>query len=214
MNAQRPPVLGVVGGIAAGKSTASRVLADWGAAVVDADRIARQVLKLPEVKERLRAEFGEDIADPDGSIRPAALGQAAFGSENGVQRMNRIMHPPILERMERKVAELRESADVPLIAVDAPLLIEKELDEKYCDAVLFVDAPRAERLRRVREERGWTEEEMERREKNQMDPAEKKNRADYMVQNRGSTRELRGALEDLWRQITGDTPHDEHDTTR
>ncbi|MEF8787937.1 MAG: dephospho-CoA kinase, partial [Planctomycetota bacterium] len=94
----------------------------------------------------------------------------------------------------------------PLIAVDAPLLLEKDLDRKYCDAVLCVDAPRDERIRRVRDERGWTDAELDRREENQMDPAEKKQRADYVVRNDGSTQALREALARVWQQLTGGPP--------
>lgn len=206
MNAPKPPVLGVVGGIAAGKTTAARILERWGAAVVDADRIARRVLELPEVQKKLQKEFGDNILGPDGSIRPSALGRLAFGQEGGVQRMNSIMHPPILERMERQVTDLRERAEVPLIAVDAPLLMEKKLDTRYCDAVLFVDAPRQDRLQRVRNERGWTKDELDRREQNQMDPAQKKQRADYVVRNDGPGGELKKALARVWQQLTGGPP--------
>ena len=201
-----PPVLGLVGGIAAGKSTAARIFGRWGARVVDADRLAHEVLELPEVRQELQDAFGDDILDENGGVNPDALARAAFRSDERVERMNRIVHPPILERMERAVADARERAEVPLIVVDAALLLEKELDEAYCDAVLFVDAPREEREQRVRESRGWNADELRRREQRQMDPAEKERRADYTVENDTTLDALAAGLARVWQDLTGGGP--------
>lgn len=194
------PVVGIVGGLASGKSTAARLMAERGARVVDADRIVHQVLRRPEVREEIRQEFGEEMLDEQGRVVPARLAREAFGRAGRVEALNAIVHPPVLEEIRQELQRLAGRAGVPLVALDAALLVETGLDRKLCTAVLFVEAPRE--LRRLRAAaRGIDEEQFTRREEAQAPLEQKRARADYTIQNAGSLDELAAELDRLWPEL-------------
>lgn len=199
------PVLGILGGVASGKSTVAGLLARRGAAVVDADAIAHQVLALRGIKDALREEFGERILDGSGEVSRQKLGAEAFSDPDRLERLNRLVHPVIIRRMRRRLQEL-ETQNVPLVAVDAALLVEKGLDRRFCDALLFVDADPETRAARAAEARGWSRQAMERRERAQMPPGEKRDRADYVVDNSGSLEELERSVDRVWKSLVGPAP--------
>ena len=196
-------VIGILGGIGAGKSSVARLMAERGAQVVDADRIAHEVLARPAVRRALREAFGEAVAGGDGRISPGRLAGLAFRSEEDTARLNAIVHPPILEEMRRKVKELTTGTGEGLVVLDAALLMETGLDEEMCDALLFVDAPEDVRRRRAAELRGLSEEQFRRREAAQTPLRAKADRADVIIVNTGTLDELRRQLEELWPTLAG-----------
>ena len=195
------PVLGILGGVASGKSTVANMLAERGAAVLDADETAHRVLELPRVKESLRAEFGDRILDDEGEVSREKLGAEVFDDRDRLERLNQVVHPVIISRMEEELQELQEQGDVPLIVLDAALLMEKGLDRRLCDALLFVDADFETRAARAREDRGWSAEEVRRREKAQIAPDEKERRADFVVDNSGSRKALQRSIDRVWDKV-------------
>ena len=190
------PVVGIVGGICSGKTTVARMLAERGYERIDADRIGHEVLERADIKRRLKDEFGQNVFRADGSIDHAELARRALREHASTERLNSIVHPPILERIERQIRR----ADGP-VALDAALLMEKGLHRHYCDVLIFVDAPREERLRRARQERSWDPEELERRENAQLPLERKKMESDYVVHNDGSKRELKHQINQLTGKI-------------
>lgn len=196
-----PPVVGIVGGLASGKSTVARLLARRGARVVDADRIGHQVLELAAVKEALRDAFGEGIFDAAGRVVHARLAEATFGRPGQVERLNEIVHPPIIEEIRAQVEECKKQEGVPLVVLDAALLMETNLDEELCEAALFVDASGPERLKRAAAQRGISADQFAGREQAQLPEEAKKRRADYVVRNTGSLEELERQLEGLWPEL-------------
>jgi dephospho-CoA kinase len=199
-------VIGILGGIAGGKSSVARILAEHGARVIDADRIAREVLARPPIREALREAFGESVLDADGLVSAQRLAETAFRSEEATARLNAIAHPPIIERMRRKLEELRQGGTEGLVVLDAALLIETGLDEEMCDALLFVDAPEDVRRERAAGDRGMSEEQFRRREAAQMPVRDKRERADVIIRNTGSLDDLRQQLEELWPELAGTSP--------
>jgi dephospho-CoA kinase len=191
-----PPIVGILGGICSGKTTVAKMLAERGFDLIDADRIGHEVLDRPEIKRRLREEFGREIFDADGRVERPKLARLVFGNCEATESLNSIVHPPILQEIDRRI----RSADGPVV-LDAALLVEKGLHEKCCDLLVFVHAPRQERLRRARQERNWDAPELQRREDKQISPTEKRRHADFVIDNGGTQTELERRIDQLTESI-------------
>jgi dephospho-CoA kinase len=145
----RKPLIGILGGIAAGKSTAAAEFAKLGCKVVDADRIAHDLLGKKRIKEEITAAFGPGIIDRAGRIDRAALAVEAFSSPEKYALLNGILHPPVLTRIERLIGRYNRLRPVKAIVLDVPLLAEKGLAER-CDRLVFVDCRPQLRLERAK----------------------------------------------------------------
>ena len=175
-----PVVIGILGGIAAGKSAVAELFAGHGLRHVDADAIARQVATEPAVVEAIGRSFGPAVLQ-DGQLDRAALGRVVFGDPTARQRLEAILHPPILARIQAALAAARQSGDSALL--DAPLLLETGLDA-LCDEIVFVAAAAPTRAARAAA-RGWPADELARREAAQRPLAAKQARATCTVHNDG-----------------------------
>ena len=178
------PTIGLVGGIGSGKSAVARQFASLGGAVIDSDAVAHEVLQSGEVKEILRGWMGEGIFRSDGAISRRAVAERVFKNPAETQRLNEIIHPRVAQHREKAMAEHLADPGVIGIIWDTPLLLEAGLN-RQCDAVVFVKAGREQRLERIIATRGWTGEELERREKLQIPLDKKAAIADYCVDNSG-----------------------------
>ncbi len=188
----RPVVIGLAGGIGAGKSEVARILADLGCVVTDSDAEARAALDRPDVRSRLVEWWGPGVVGPDGRVDRGAVAKVVFADPAQRAKLEAVVHPLVKEsRAEviRRAGEGRARA----VVIDAPLLFEAGVDAE-CDAVIFVDAPREVRLERVRATRGWDEAELARRESAQMPAEEKRRRSDEVLVNAGSEGGLRDAV--------------------
>lgn len=175
-------MVGLTGGIGAGKSTVTAVLADTGAVIVDADKIAREVVEpgTPGLA-MLVAEFGEQILGPGGALDRAALAALAFVDEERTAALNAITHPLIAER----TAELFGSAPEDAIVVhDMPLLVEGGMTPGY-HLVIVVDTPADIRLTRLVEQRGMPEADARARMARQATDEQRKAVADVLIDNSG-----------------------------
>lgn len=209
---KRPVVIGLVGGIASGKSYVAGVLADFGAAVIDADRIAHSVLTLPLVVRQLARTFGSQILDQDGSIARAKLAELVFGqdeiSTSRRKQLESIVHPLVHADTVRELHTLRQLhvEIAPTAAViDAPLLLEADW-EPLCDFIFFVDTSFATRLSRALE-RGWTQEEFERREAAQLPLEEKRKSATHVIDANGERKSVERQLKLIWDEISHAAQH-------
>lgn len=194
-------VIGLVGGIASGKSLVARQFVALGAGWLDADRAGHEVLELEEVRAALRQRWGDEVFGADGKLSRPAIGRRVFGadSERGDREfLEKMTHPRIGELLGRQAAEL-EAAGKQVLVLDAPLLIEAGWDE-FCDKTVFVDAPREVRLQRARE-RGWSEAEFDAREAAQQSLDVKRKRADEILDNSGSPEATREQVERIWRSL-------------
>src|SRR5438309_225727 len=147
--------VGLTGGIGAGKSTVAQRLVELGAALVDADQVAREVVRPGSVGlARLVEQFGAEILDADGALDRSGLGEIVFGDPEARQRLNAILHPLIGQRTAELMAQApRES----VIIHDVPLLVEGGMAPSF-PLVVIVHAPESERIRRLVDDRGMTEE--------------------------------------------------------
>jgi dephospho-CoA kinase len=197
-------VIGLVGGIASGKSLVARQLVDLGAGWLDADQAGHEVLELEEVKLAIRRRWGNEVFAADGRVSRPAIGRRVFGDGPEAvadrQFLERLTHPRIGEIMGRQAAAL-EQAEKEALVLDAPLLMEAGWDE-FCDKTLFVECPCEVRLQRARE-RGWSEAEFAAREAAQESLDVKRKRADVVLDNSGSPESTREQVERFWRSLIG-----------
>ena len=183
----KPPVIGLTGGIGAGKSTVGRILQNLGCVVSDSDRDAAAVLAMPDVREQLEDWWGKEIVAPDGTLDRRAIAARVFEDPRERGRLENLVHPLVHERRRARFAEA--PADTRAHVIDAPLLFEAGLDEE-CDAIIFVDAAREVRVQRVKMERGWDEAEIDRREAAQLPIEEKRSRATAVIANNAAADRL------------------------
>lgn len=182
--------VGLTGNVASGKTTVAERWRDAGVTVIAADRLGHEVLEQDaEAREALLAEFGQGILGAGGEIDRAALGDAAFSGSGRVSRLNAIVHPPLLERLDRELARAR-AAGAKLSVVDAALVFEFGLGE-VLDRLVLVTAPAHVREERLRLSRGMDAERFRRITETQMPDDEKAAACDYVIVNDGSIERLR-----------------------
>jgi dephospho-CoA kinase len=197
---KRCPVIGLVGGIGSGKSTVAAAFGRLGALVINADRIAHQVLNSSEVRARIAAEFGADVIAPDGGIDRAILAKKAFTTSDQVLRLNAIVHPAVIDQTKGIIETAHREGNCPAVALDAPLIIEAGLRD-LCDTLVFVEASDGLRAQRLQTGRGWDVKEIERREKFQESLIYKRQQADYTVDNNGSPEDAARQAAVIWEKI-------------
>lgn len=189
-----PPVIGLAGGIGSGKSAVAGVFESLGAAVIDSDRLNHQQLAEPEVVAQLRAWWGPRVCQGSGQVDRRVISAIVFEDPEALTALQDLVYPRIARRRDELLAQYRAESGVRAIVLDTPKLFEAGLD-RICDAVVFVDAPPAQRLERVVQCRGWSQAELARREK-LLDPLDKKRaKADYTVVNDSGIDELRPSIE-------------------
>jgi len=190
------PVIGLVGGIGAGKSLAAAALARRGGAVVDADRIGHAVLNRPEVVARLVGRWGPGVLRPDGTPDRRAIAAVVFADPAERAALEAAVFPGIGRLAREQIAAARADPAVRFVVLDAAVMMEAGW-HGVCDKVIYVDAPREVRLRRLAARSGWTADDLTAREAAQMSPAGKMARADAVVVNDGTPDELAARLDGL-----------------
>jgi dephospho-CoA kinase len=193
-------IIGLTGGIATGKSTVSAMLAELGAAVVDADQVAREVVLPGEPALRQVAEtFGQAVLNEDGTLNRKKLGEIVFADEMKRKALEAILHPAIRQVMNDRIDRLERENPGRLVVADIPLLYETGLDARYPE-VLVVYVPPDVQLERLMKRDGLTEAKARERLNAQLPIDEKKKRADWVIDNSGTLEETRRQVLDFWRK--------------
>lgn len=190
--------IGLTGGIATGKSTVARMLAEKGAVIIDADQVAREVVMpgsagLAEVVER----FGAKILHEDGSLNRAQLGRIVFHDKQAKADLEAILHPKIRAIMKSRMEQLEKEDPRRLVVADIPLLFELDLQQRY-DETMLVYVPQPIQKQRLMERDGLSPEEAEARIRSQMPIEEKKKIADIIIDNRGTIEETMQQIDQFW----------------
>ncbi len=202
--AGRPLRIGLTGGVASGKSTVSAALRAHGAAIVDADAIAREVVRPGGPAYQAVADtFGPSVVGPDGALDRKALAARVFADPAARKRLNALTHPHIRRRMGEEAARLSADGGAPVVVFDVPLLLDttdgRDLD---LDGIIVVYADRDTQLRRLVERDGLSAEEAGRRLDAQVRLEDKVKRADWVIDNSGTADATRAQVDRLWRTLT------------
>ena len=192
------PIIGLIGGIGAGKSRVSQALEKYGAVVLNADRIGHEAYEDPAVLSRVMARWGERIADAAGQIDRRKLGAIVFASPVERVALEHIVFPWIEARIARRIRETADDPAVRLIVLDAAVMLEAGWG-KICDRIVYVHAPRAIRLDRIERNRGWSLEDVAVRESAQYSLTYKATVADAAIDNSGSEALLERQVDQLIR---------------
>jgi dephospho-CoA kinase len=193
-------VIGLTGGMGSGKSTVSQLLAEFGAVVIDADKVGHEAYQHgTKTWQELMAAFGEQIVAADGSIDRKKLGAIVFGSPEQLVRLNRIVHPRMFEMMQERIQQYRQQS-VKVVVLDAAILFEANWTP-LVEEVWVVVASEAAVVARARARTGLPEEQIRSRLRSQMPVEDKIKRADVVIRNEGTVEDLRKQVEGLWARI-------------
>lgn len=201
-------VVGLLGGIASGKSAAAKLLAGPSGCVIEADRLAHAELEGEALRGRLRERFGRGVFGADGSVDRSAVAKKVFEDPALRAELESWIHPRVRERIRAELSRARASG-VPRVVLDVPLLLENDAQHGLlaeCDWLVFVDAPAEERERRARSQRGWAAGELARREAAQWPLERKRARAHHVLPNTGDLAALERAVRQFLLRVGLEAP--------
>jgi dephospho-CoA kinase len=195
-------VIGVTGGIAAGKSTVARMFAGLGADSVDADAIARETLSAgSEAEAEVNAAFGPAIIDADGNIDRGKLADIVFSDDSAREKLNSITHPRIIRALEDRIKAFRASAGPrEVLIAEIPLLVEANL-VGMVDKVIVVVAEQRAQQSRLQMRSALSEEQVERRIRSQMPACQKAEHADWLIDTNGALQDTACQVKRIWDQL-------------
>ena len=193
-------IVGIVGGIASGKTSAAQIFEQSGAVVLNADEIGHRVLQEAEIRQAAVERWGSEILDSSGQIDRKRLAVIVFQSEEDLVFLEKLTHQRIREQISVALQNLSQNHTATVI-LDAPLLLEAGW-ESLCEAIVFIESSLENREKRAAD-RGWTPEELARRESRQLSLQKKRASTSYTIHNDGSTAELREEICRVWDSLQG-----------
>jgi dephospho-CoA kinase len=193
------PVVGLIGAIGAGKSTAARCFAARGGFVIDADALGHEALRQPEVVAALVARWGEGVRKPDGSLDRRAIGRIVFANPVERSALETLVFPYIGKRSVEEIARGVADPNSRFVVLDAAVLLEAGWNNNV-DRIVYIDAPRELRLERLAARSGWTDADLTAREAAQWPVEEKIRRSDVVLINDATPAELQKHVDSLLRE--------------
>jgi len=190
--------IGLTGGIGSGKSTVAQILGEFGAPILDADKVAHTTYAPgASAYDAVIAAFGQDVVAADRTIDRRKLGAIVFGSPERLNKLTSIVWPATFESIRRNVADLRASGTKLPIVVEAAILIEANWKPLF-DEIWLVRAAREQVVARIESQRGLKPAETEARIRAQLSDEERSKHANLVIENNGSIQELRTLLKTVW----------------
>jgi dephospho-CoA kinase len=199
-NPKKKPIIGILGGVASGKSTVAAEFAKLGCAVIDADEIAHELLDKKTVQDKITALFGKNILNSGGKIDRKKLADIVFTKAEKISLLNNIVHPLVLARIEQLIEQYNRQTQVKAIVLDMPLLLEVGWDKK-CDKLIFVDCRQQLRVDRAKKIGIMNENELKIRENFQISLDNKIGIADNMIDNNSGFSALAKQVVDIFSYI-------------
>jgi len=195
-------IIGLTGGIGAGKSVVGGILTELGAHVIDTDKVGHRVYEPgSEGWRRIVDTFGREVVAADGTIDRKRLGAIIFGDADKRRHLNAIVHPLIFGEIMREISERRAAGfDGPFV-LEAPILLEAK-GTGLVDQIWVVTAPPGSVRERLGSSRAMTDVEIDARVASQLDDAERRKHADVVIENDGDIAALRAKVEAAWRRVT------------
>ena len=203
-NPKKKAIIGILGGIGSGKSTVAALFGELGCAVIDADKIAHELLMVAEIKEKVVILFGDGILDKTGQIDRSKLGQIVFSDSLKLSELNNILHPPVLARIEQLIIEHKSQSFVKAIVLDISLLAEIGWD-KRCDFLIFVDCDEQIRTDRAKKTGDFDEKHLKIRENFQISLDNKEKLSDNIMDNNSDFEALIKRVDDVFSYIMSDS---------
>ncbi|MFH1614113.1 MAG: dephospho-CoA kinase [Planctomycetota bacterium] len=194
------PLIGIVGGICSGKSIVAAEFAKLGCAIIDADRIVRDLYLTDAVRQQLLSIFGRDVLDQAGQIDHRKLSKRIFKNSKNVQKINSIVHPLVLSRAEALIETYNIQDNIVAIVLDIPLLLEVGWQNR-CDKIVFVSCDEEKRLERSGKKGQITPESLKIRENFQISLDKKTKIAHYIVDNNSDLSTLAGQVSNVFSRI-------------
>lgn len=194
-------VIGVTGGVGAGKSTVAGLFRELGAVVLDADAITHELMEPKRLVWRavVRA-FGEGMLNDDQTINRKRLAAVVFEEPERRRQLEAIVHPQVVRRIKQELHRLQRSRRVRAVVLDVPLLVEVGA-QRMVDALVVVTAPSAAQRERLQQQHGWSDEEVSKRLTAQWDLSAKVALADYVVDNGDGRTATRTQVKHIWNQL-------------
>jgi dephospho-CoA kinase len=193
-------VIGLTGGMGSGKSTVSQLLAEFGAVIIDADKVGHEAYQSNTKTWRdLVAAFGRQIVAQDGSIDRKKLGAIVFGSPEQLEHLNHIVHPRMFEMMKERIEQYRQQG-VKVVVLDAAILFEANWTP-LVDEIWVVIASESLVITRAKARTGLPEEQIRSRLNSQMPVEEKVKKANVVIQNDGTFEDLQVQVRNLWGKL-------------
>ncbi len=195
--------IGLVGGVASGKSVVACDFQKLGAGILNGDRIGHEVLNLPSVRDQLIDRWGDKVLD-DETLDRSAIAEIVFDSANPAAQseldfLESVTHPEIERILSERLNKMSEISRFPIAVIDASVMMKAGWDS-LCDRIVFVEAP--VELRRKRAQlRGLESEQFDAREASQFSVAEKKQRADIIIDNSGPPQSTFQQVEEVWQSL-------------
>lgn len=182
------PVIGITGGIGSGKSLVASQLAKLGCGIIDADELSKIAMTDAIILKQVRKEWGDDIFEISGQLSRQALGEKVFSDSKQLKILESLIHPFIHKNRKKQRNIMLNDESIVAIVEDCPLLFEMGLDSEV-DLTIFIASDDDVRLQRVQNNRGWSEQELTKRQKNQLELDIKAEYADYVVNNNGGEKD-------------------------
>ncbi|MBN2240013.1 MAG: dephospho-CoA kinase [Dehalococcoidales bacterium] len=194
-------VIGLTGGIGSGKSTVAQILAEFGAKVIDADKVAHEVFNpgTEGLKEVVKV-FGEDVLTEDGEINRKKLGEKVFNNPEALETLNNIIHPRAYELVKGRLDDFRRQG-VEYVVLEVILLVEAGWDH-LADEIWATQVSEEVVIQRLKQQRGLTREEVLARIHSQTPNEERAKFADVVITNDGDYDELKTTVEKHWKTVT------------
>jgi dephospho-CoA kinase len=197
-----PKVIAVTGGIGSGQSTVCTRLLERGCRIIDVDKKAKQIINKDAALQReLKKVFGEKIFSADGKLNRKLLAQIAFKEESNTLQLNNLIHPRMVAEVVEEMESARFSGKYPLIVIDAALIYEISIEQMF-DAIIVVYASMENRIKRVMERDGLSRREIITRVRRQIPLDDKKQWADFVVDNNGSLEDLKRQTDQIFEKLT------------
>jgi dephospho-CoA kinase len=197
-------VAGITGGIATGKSTVSQALASYGAVVVDADKIAREVVKKgTPVWQAIRDQFGGEVLGPDGELDRDVMGSLIFSDPVKKEQLNAIVHPAVYQEMDLRIEAAQALGNETVVICDVPLLIETGMYKGFREVIL-VYVPEPVQVERLMDRDRISREQALRKVRSQMPIEEKKKFATLIIDNSGTCEETLEQVFAVYRSLKGE----------
>jgi len=191
-------VVGITGNIGTGKSTVLEMLRHYGAFIIDADKVAHEVMAPGGAAyERVVKAFGADIVQDDGQIDRKRLGEIVFANPDQLSRLEQIVHPAVFTRL----SQLLDMAEEKVVFIEAIKLLEAGMSITLCDQVWVVTAPIAQQIERLMRTRNMSREEAEARMALQSPQSLKVSQADLVIHNDGSLADLQAQVDAAWQRL-------------